>query len=71
LAADLFTSIKCFKNFEKTLLKNVEKLTMFADYRIPQILRHYGIIEYNKELKNKIENKIELEPNSIEEVNLQ
>lgn len=41
---------------------------MFADYRIPQILRHYGIINYEENLKNKIDNKIELLPNSIEEV---
>jgi hypothetical protein len=43
---------------------------MFADYRIPQILRHYKIMEYNEDLRNKIDNKIELEPNSIEEVKL-
>lgn len=41
---------------------------MFADYRIPQILRHYGIIEYDSLLAEKIDNKEELEPNSIEEV---
>jgi len=68
LAADLSTAIKCFKNQDKTLLKNVEKLTMFADYRIPQILRHYGIIDYEANLKNKIDSKIELEPNSTQEV---
>ena len=69
MAADLHTAIKCFNNPEKVLLNNAEKLTMFADYRIPQILRHYGIIEYEQSLKNKIDNRIELLPNSIEEVN--
>jgi hypothetical protein len=68
LAADLSTAIKCLKNPNKILLKNVEKLTMFADYRIPQILRHYGIIEYNEKLAEKIDCKEEIEPNSIEEV---
>ena len=68
LAADLCTAIKCFKNSNKVLLKNCEKLTMFADYRIPQILRQYEIIEYSEELCNKIDNKVELLPNSIEEV---
>lgn len=69
LAADLHTAVKCFKNKEKTLLKNVEKLTMFADYRIPQILRHYEILEYEENLARKIDNMEEILPNSIEEVN--
>lgn len=28
----------------------VERITMFADYRVPQILRHVGILQYDPEL---------------------
>jgi hypothetical protein len=31
---------------------------MFADYRVPQILRQLGIMEYNEELANKIDNEV-------------
>jgi len=41
---------------------------MFADYRIPQILRHYEIIQYDEKLGDKIDNKVEMEPNTVEEV---
>lgn len=30
---------------------------MFADYRIPQILLHVGVLEYTSELMKKVENK--------------
>lgn len=68
LAADLYTAIKEFKNENKKLLINEDKLTTFADYRVPQILHHYEIMEYSENLKNKIHNKVEIEPNSVEEV---
>ena len=38
------------------LIKNCEELTCFADYRVPQILAQYGIIEYSEELLQCINN---------------
>ena len=32
-----------------------EKLTMFADYRVPQILRHLGIFVYAESLAKAID----------------
>ena len=43
---------------------------MFADYRVPQILRHLGIMEYSEELAQKIDNKVELSYSSEEEVEI-
>lgn len=40
--------------------KDIDELTMFADYRVPQILRHMGILEYSIELAEIIDNKIEV-----------
>jgi hypothetical protein len=34
---------------------------MFADYRVPQILREYNILTYSELLAEKIDNFIELE----------
>jgi len=32
---------------------DIGDLTMFADYRVPQILYHMGVIEYSSELKKR------------------
>ena len=41
-----------------------------ADYKIPQTLRTLGIIEYNEELSNIIDNKVEIECSSKYEVEI-
>jgi hypothetical protein len=33
-----------------------ETITMFADYRVPQVLVHFGAMSYNEELKKDLEN---------------
>lgn len=33
-----------------------ETITMFADYRVPQVLVHFGALTYNEELKKDLEN---------------
>jgi len=50
--------------------KNVDQLTACADYKLPQIMRRFGIMEYSDELANKIDNKIELSHDSEEEVEI-
>lgn len=37
-------------------LSNMEELTTFADYRVPQLLRNMGILKYNVELENLVDN---------------
>jgi len=51
-------------------LKNLDKLTAFADYKIPQILRNMGIIEYTKELAERIDNYELIEKGSEEEIEI-
>jgi hypothetical protein len=43
---------------------------MFADYRVPQILRNMGVLVYNDELKEKIDKKIEINFGSREEIEI-
>lgn len=50
--------------------KNVDQLTACADYKLPQILRRFGIFEYGPELIEKIDNKIELPHDSEEEIEI-
>lgn len=45
-------------------------LTVFPDYKLPQILRHYGILRYSPRLEAKIRKGKLLPPGSREEVEL-
>ncbi len=61
------------KNDENELINfgdSVSELTMFADYRVPQILREIKILHYNEELAKKIDNKEEISHGSCFEVEL-
>jgi hypothetical protein len=56
-------------NSEKEL-KNLDRLTAFADYKIPQILRNLGVIKYTEELANKIDSHVLIEKGSEDEVEI-
>lgn len=51
-------------------LKNIDLITACADYKLPQILRKFGILNYSKELADKIDRKQELKHNSDEEIEI-
>lgn len=51
-------------------LANLDKLTAFADYKIPQILRSFGIIEYASDLSQRIDNQDLIEKGSPEEIEI-
>lgn len=51
-------------------LNNLDKLTAFADYKIPQILRRFGILEYTLDLASKVDNFELIESNSREEAEI-
>ncbi|CAL8101624.1 unnamed protein product [Orchesella dallaii] len=40
----------CFEGKELGNFEDIETLTMFADYRIPQVLLYYGALKYSPEL---------------------
>lgn len=48
-------------------LENLEKLTAFADYKVPQILRSLGILNYSNVLASKINSLQIIEKDSEEE----
>ncbi len=49
---------------------DLAKLTIFADYKLPQVLRHYGVLEYDPRLAERVDNQELLEPGGEEEVEL-
>eukprot|EP00250_Pteridium_aquilinum_P008675 c18122_g2_i1 orf=404-1345(+) len=65
--ADLWGAFKgqTFGAFE-----DIRSITMFADYIVPAILRHHGIISYSPSLASKVDSFNELPPGTEEEVEI-
>lgn len=55
---------------KKFHIKNIDVLSAFADYKIPQILRKYGIISYSKNLADRIDNYVLIPSGSREEIEI-
>lgn len=67
LVADIYQG---FKGKGYGNLRNISQITACADYKLPQVLRRYGILSYSKDLNKKIENKIEIPHGSTEEIEI-
>jgi len=50
--------------------KNMENLTIFADYKLPQLLESEGVLVYSEKLKNKLANYELIEKDSEEEIEI-
>ena len=50
--------------------RDIRELTMFADYRVPQILREYKILDYSKSLSIQIDQQLEIPSNSVIEIEI-
>ncbi len=48
----------------------MDELTIFADYKLPQVLRHHGVLVYAPELADRIDRLELLAPGSVEEVEI-
>lgn len=51
-------------------ISRIEELTAFADYKVPQLLRKFGILEYSDQLAEMVDNKTEIAEGSEEEVEI-
>ncbi|GAC1656206.1 MAG: hypothetical protein NVS9B1_11010 [Candidatus Dormibacteraceae bacterium] len=49
---------------------DIGELTCFPDYKLPQVLRHHGAIEYSEHLARRVDGWEELEPGAPEEVEI-
>lgn len=67
LAADLHGA---FEGHGHGAFYDLEQLTIFADYKLPQVLRHYHILEYDAHLAALVDNYLPLAPGSPEEIEI-
>lgn len=49
---------------------DLDKLAALADYKIPQFLRHFGVMEYSAELAHKVDNLKEIPSGSNDEIQI-
>ncbi|MFN4151235.1 MAG: queuosine salvage family protein [Candidatus Sericytochromatia bacterium] len=54
----------------RNIFYDIDKITVFSDYRIPQTLRKLGLIKYNLDLSEKISKQTYLDQGSIEELEI-
>lgn len=59
-----------FKGISYGDISNIQELTALADYIIPNLLRHIGVIVYKKELSDLIDNKVHLQKGSNYEIEI-
>jgi len=62
LEVKMFSDI--YESHNHKPLKNIETLTAFADYKVPQLLRHLGILSYSQELAAVVDSYHLIERNS-------
>ena len=79
LVSDIYLAYLDIKEAKKDTEENdiinftsetISQLTMFADYRVPQILKAKGVLIYDKHLTDLINNKTEIPHGSKEEVEI-
>ena len=49
---------------------DMEELTMFPDYQVPQVLNSRGVLEYSQELQRMVDNKLEIPRDSEMEIEI-
>jgi len=67
LVADI---VQAFEGHEFSKLKKITELTACADYKLPFVLRRLGIFSYSDYLADKIDNQIQIDKDSEEEIEL-
>ena len=66
-SADLYGA---FNGKDWGMFTDIDNLTAFADYKLPQVLRHMGIMLYADILAQKVDQRIFLEAGSPEEIEI-
>jgi len=51
----------CFNGHGLGHFTDMDGLTMFADYRVPQVLSHEGVLVYSPQLKDRLQRKEEIQ----------
>ncbi|CDI97224.1 protein of unknown function DUF2419 [Echinococcus multilocularis] len=67
LIADLWLA---FKGKSYGHFSDIDSLTAFADYRVPQVLAYFGVLNYDEDLMSKLVNNEHLSSGSVWEVEI-
>ncbi|MGB4762399.1 MAG: queuosine salvage family protein [Candidatus Saccharimonas sp.] len=67
LGSDLSQLANRYPSFH---IEDCDQLTAFADYRLPQVLRYYGVIHYTDTLARRVDSGKHLEAGSSSEVEI-
>ena len=67
LISDIF---QAFDGHKFGKLRNITELTACADYKLPFVLRRLGIFSYSYYLTDKIDNQIQIDKDSEEEIEI-
>lgn len=60
----------CFEGRGLGEFHDIDSIAMFADYRIPQVLVHFGAMRYSDSLASKLESDVPLKQGDREEVEI-
>lgn len=55
---------------QRPFLKNFDQLSVFADYKLPQLLRMFGVVEYEKSLAETVDSYTVISPGSPQEIEI-
>jgi hypothetical protein len=67
LVADIY---QAFEGHKFGIFDNINEITACADYKLPFVFRRLGIFSYSDYLADKIDNQIQIEKDSEEEVEI-
>eukprot|EP00571_Detonula_confervacea_P009474 CAMPEP_0172313794 /NCGR_PEP_ID=MMETSP1058-20130122/20965_1 /TAXON_ID=83371 /ORGANISM="Detonula confervacea, Strain CCMP 353" /LENGTH=457 /DNA_ID=CAMNT_0013027503 /DNA_START=20 /DNA_END=1393 /DNA_ORIENTATION=- len=57
-------------NIQICQFNDMDLVTTFPDYRVPQILRHVDVLQYEPSLANLVDGQVELEKGGVDEVSV-
>eukprot|EP00986_Skeletonema_menzelii_P007249 scaffold2848_cov150-Skeletonema_menzelii.AAC.1 len=69
--ADVWAALgRCSTSSQKCHFTDMKLITTFPDYRVPQILRQVGALQYTPALAAKVDNQEELDEGGVDEVSI-
>ncbi len=69
--ADIWAALgRCSVSSQRCHFTDMKLITTFPDYRVPQILRQVGALQYTPELAAKVDNQEELSEGGVDEVSI-
>mmetsp|Transcript_9510 Transcript_9510/g.14408 ORF Transcript_9510/g.14408 Transcript_9510/m.14408 type:complete len:419 (-) Transcript_9510:67-1323(-) len=69
--ADIWAALgRCSTSSQRCHFTDMKLITTFPDYRVPQILRQVGALQYTPELAAKVDNQEELDEGGVDEVEI-